>query len=73
MAGAGTNDRALIRLVVSRSEIDMGNIKQEYQKLYKKPLEKDIKVRRGRAVYCMYVNIVDLLCRILGKVREGVR
>ena len=44
IAGLGTNDKALIRLVVSRCEIDMGNIKEEYQKLYKTPLEKDIKV-----------------------------
>nr|XP_027235567.1 annexin B9-like isoform X5 [Penaeus vannamei] len=59
MAGAGTNDRALIRLVVSRSEIDMGNIKQEYQKLYKKPLEKDIKDDVGGDYKKILVGLVD--------------
>ena len=47
MAGLGTNDKALIRLIVSRSEVDMVNIKQEYQKIYGKPLEKDIKVSKN--------------------------
>ncbi|CAL4061042.1 unnamed protein product [Meganyctiphanes norvegica] len=43
IAGAGTDDHKLIRLVVSRCEIDMGNIKVEYEKLYKESLEKAIK------------------------------
>lgn len=38
MKGLGTNDTMLIRIVVSRTEIDMQYIKAEYQKKYKKAL-----------------------------------
>lgn len=39
MVGMGTNDRALIRIIVSRCEKDMVQIKQEFQRLYKKSLD----------------------------------
>ncbi|XP_063929999.1 annexin B9-like isoform X3 [Zophobas morio] len=43
MKGLGTNDRDLIRLVVTRSEIDMGEIKREYAAKYGESLADAIK------------------------------
>ena len=44
MKGLGTNDRRLIRLVVTRSEIDMGEIKEAFMEKYGKSLEDMITV-----------------------------
>ena len=43
MKGLGTSDTTLIRVMISRNEIDMPQIKQYYRNLYNKDLINDIK------------------------------
>jgi len=43
MKGAGTNDKALIRAMVSRSEVDLTEVKEEFVRRYGQTLEQFIK------------------------------
>ncbi|KAG0724906.1 Annexin B9 [Chionoecetes opilio] len=78
MAGMGTKDRALIRLVVSRAEIDMGNIKENYQQMYNKSLEHAIKNDTSGDIKKLLLGMVEAVHRCCPCVlpfsgaREGV-
>merc|ERR1711920_812581 len=43
MKGLGTDDNTLIRTILSRCEIDLGDIKNRFEELYKETLDKAIK------------------------------
>lgn len=44
MNGAGTDDATLIRIIVSRSEIDLETIKQEFERIYNRTLNSAVVV-----------------------------
>lgn len=56
MKGLGTNDRQLIRLVVTRCEVDMVEIKREYHSLFGESLADAIKVSEFSILlsYCIF-------------------
>jgi len=49
--GWGTSDNHLIRIIVSRAEVDMIQIKYEYEQLYEKTLEDELRSETG-GQYC---------------------
>lgn len=44
LVGAGTAEQDLMRLTISRCEIDLGNIKIAYQNIYATSLSSDVSV-----------------------------
>lgn len=58
--GLGTDDNTLIRIIVSRSEIDLGTIKSEYERIYDRTLLSAVKENETTGDYNR------ALCAIIG-------
>lgn len=64
MQGAGTDDQTLVRVIVSRAELDLAAIKREYERLYDKMLQSDLQVSAERS-RCFSFNVKTRLARVI--------
>lgn len=71
MKGMGTNDRQLIRIVVTRCEIDMGEIKKQYAAKYGESLADAIKVSDYK-IFADNVSTYQYYCFITGRLFWGL-
>lgn len=62
----GTEDRNLMRLTVSRCEIDLGNIKEKYQAIYGNSLSNAVSVRLVSSKYGFFKDALSDYFRKLG-------
>ena len=58
MRGVGTKDQDLVRLIISRSELDLPQIKAEFKRLYKKSLYDEVKSELGGDYKKLMLEIV---------------
>ena len=65
IAGAGTADRDLMRLTVSRCETDLGNIKMAYQYIYEVSLSNAVSV--SVKIYIHFVNSFGVVFFLFAK------
>ncbi|CAH1721487.1 unnamed protein product [Chironomus riparius] len=59
MAGLGTTDKTLIRIIVSRSEIDLGDIKEAFEAKYGKSLESWVKDDLGGDLGDLLAELIE--------------
>lgn len=59
MSGLGTSDNDLIRIIVSRSEVDLQEVKEAYQRMYETSLSEAVESECGGDYKLMLLNIIN--------------